>query len=106
MYGVSDIYYAAEEYDFQFSLVEFLFDTYGERRAVKILSNLKKPVERYALRVNTLKTTAGEVKDKLKAQDVEVLEDETFNDVIYIKVRGPNPIRVSNKIIVADKFRR
>ncbi len=106
MYGVSDIYYAAEEYDFKFSLVEFLFDTYGAERAVKILHNLKTPVEKYALRVNTLKTTSQDLKEMLQAQSIDVLVDREFNDIVYIPIKGPNTIRESDKIIVADKFRR
>ncbi len=106
MYGVSDIYYAAEQYDFTLSIVEFFFDTYGYKRALKILHSLKTPVEKYALRVNTLKTSAIEVKEKLQAHGVNVIIDKKFNDIIYIPVSGPNKIRESNNIIVADKFRR
>ncbi|MEM2110015.1 MAG: hypothetical protein QW327_05985 [Candidatus Odinarchaeota archaeon] len=106
MYGVSDIYQIADKYDFKFSMVEFLLDTYGPKKGTAILAALRTPVKRYALRVNTLKTTSGEVIDKLLVNGIEAEVDKSFNDVIYIQVKGPYSIRESEKIIIADKFRR
>jgi len=106
MYGVSDIYHIAEKYDFKFSVVEFLLDTYGPKKTSAILTALRTPVTRYALRVNTLKTTSGEAIDKLLLNGIEAEADKRFNDMIYIQVKGPYSIQQSEKIIVADKFRR
>jgi 16S rRNA C967 or C1407 C5-methylase (RsmB/RsmF family) len=105
-FGVSDILDLSRRYDFTYSMTQFLSDRYGIKRTENLLSALKKPVKNYGLRINTLKTSQSEIIDYLKNNKIEVKPDKNFDDIIYFTIKGPYQVTVTDKQVIADKFRR
>lgn len=69
-----------------------------------LLRSLAVPGKRYYLRVNTLKTSAEAVMDRLRSRGIDVYRDEDLEEAVYIPVRGPYKIELNNKVVVANRY--
>ncbi|MFX1519259.1 MAG: RsmB/NOP family class I SAM-dependent RNA methyltransferase [Promethearchaeota archaeon] len=86
------------------ALIERLIVHYGVKRTYSLLDALKKPVTRYTLRVNTLKCTAEELVDQFAEEGIDSHQHPCYEDVIQIKLSGPNELPVHRKTVTVDKF--
>ena len=69
-----------------------------------VLSAMCRPSPRYYLRVNTLKTSRGELLDRLREKGLDARADEVIDEAIYLPVRGPKKLPEAEKEVVVDKF--
>lgn len=76
---------------------------YGDKLDI-LLRSLTTPGGRYYLRVNTLKTSADDVIDRLRLRGLQAFRDEELEEAIYIFVKGPNRIDLEGKVVVADRY--
>ncbi|MEZ0319915.1 MAG: RsmB/NOP family class I SAM-dependent RNA methyltransferase [Pyrobaculum sp.] len=79
--------------------LEFLTD--GEIDA--LFKAIKTPPPRYYLRVNTAKTTPGDLIRILGKRGISVYRDEHVEEAIWAPVQGPYKIPTAKKLVVADK---
>lgn len=101
----SDINYIAKTTNFSTDVVYILTQQYGIKRAESLIKAIKKPVEWYSLRVNTLKISQEKLAEIFRNEGLTVKADNKLPEVIYLKVEGPFTLPDSDKKVVADKFR-
>ncbi len=68
------------------------------------LEAIAKPSSRFYLRVNTLKTSVGEVVDRLRSRGIDVHVDEEISEAIYIPIQGPYKVVLHDKKVIVDKY--
>ncbi|ADM28097.1 Fmu (Sun) domain protein [Ignisphaera aggregans DSM 17230] len=68
------------------------------------LEAITKPGSRLYLRVNTLKTSVGEIIDRLRGRGIDVYVDEELGEAIYIPIQGPYKVELHDKKVVVDKY--
>ena len=76
----------------------------GFCRILEILHKIRLPVRKYYVRINTFKTSAGELLDKLREKGLEVYSDLRIPDAVFFPVKGPFKIPIAKKSIIVDKF--
>jgi predicted RNA-binding protein (TIGR00451 family) len=86
------------------ALIERLIAQYGVKRTYSLLDALKKPVTQYTLRVNTLKCTAEELIDQFAEEGINAHQHPCYDDVVQLRLSGPNELPVHSKIVTVDKF--
>jgi predicted RNA-binding protein (TIGR00451 family) len=86
------------------ALIERLIAQYGIKRTNSLLDALKKPVTMYTLRVNTLKCTAEELINQFAEEDINAHQHPCYEDVVQIRLSGPNELPEHPKFVTADKF--
>ncbi|MFX1465201.1 MAG: RsmB/NOP family class I SAM-dependent RNA methyltransferase [Promethearchaeota archaeon] len=86
------------------ALIERLIAQYGLKRTYSLLDALKKPVTQYTLRVNTLKCTAEELIDQFVEESINAHQHPCYEDIVQIRLNGPNEIPVHSKTVTVDKF--
>ena len=92
--------------DKDFEVLRKLSNSLGEKEVEEIIEALRRPPERYYLRVNTIKSSVKEVLSCLREEGIRAKRDEKLSEAIWMKVEGPNEIEISGeeKEVVADKF--
>ena len=88
---------------FSEAVLEELETVYGPELP-DVLRALCRPSPRYYLRVNTLKTSPGEVLDGLREKGLDARADEALEEAIYLPVRGPRELPEAEKVVIVDKF--
>ncbi|MDI9644938.1 MAG: methyltransferase domain-containing protein [Candidatus Verstraetearchaeota archaeon] len=83
-------------------LVELLSKTYGPRLE-KVLESLGKPPKKYAVRVNTLRTSVDEALERFSEAGVECSPHEEIGEAILLDISGPHPITCTGKVVTAKK---
>jgi len=68
------------------------------------LEAITKPGSRLYLRVNTLKTSVGEIIDRLRGRGIDVYADEELSEAIYIPIQGPYKVELHDKKVIVDKY--
>jgi NOL1/NOP2/sun family putative RNA methylase len=92
------------KYDFSFDVIELLWQKYGPR-AEEMIQALKRPVAKFAIRVNTLKITAKKVQEILEHTVNVAAEQHPFlEEALFLPVQGPFSIPLYKERIVVDKF--
>ncbi len=92
-----------KKFDFSQDVIRLFWKKYGTRTK-HIIEALKRPCEKYAIRINTLKTTSSEVIDLFNELDIIAEPHPKFNDVIFLPVTGPFLVPEYKKRVVVDKF--
>ncbi len=100
---IYSIEWLAKKYQYSLVAVKSLAKIYGLKDTSSILYSLRSPGSRYFLRVNTLKATAGEVVARLRNQGLAAKSLREVCDAIYFDTKGPFPVNIHEKIVVADK---
>ncbi|MFX1295907.1 MAG: PUA domain-containing protein, partial [Promethearchaeota archaeon] len=98
-----DFRYLEEKYKFSRDVIEIFWEKYGQRTE-NIIQALKKPCKKYAIRVNTLKTTSRNILYLLNEMNIKAELNPILEEIIYLPVLGPFPVPEYPKKIVADKF--
>lgn len=83
-------------------LVELLACVYGSRLK-RVFLSLGRPPKRYAVRVNTLRASAGEVLERFGAAGVECSSDGEIEEAILLSVSGPHKIEGIGREVTAKK---
>jgi len=84
------------------SLVERLRKVYGGM-VWRVIDALRTPGSRYYVRINTLKTSRGEILDRLRSRGIDVRADETLGEAAYFPIKGPYKVPQAGRRVVADK---
>jgi len=91
------------KYDFSVDVIELLWQKYGPR-AEEMINALKRPVAKFAIRVNTLKIDAKKVQALLYDMNVIAKRHPLLEEVLFLPVQGPFSIPIHKERIVVDKF--
>jgi len=93
----------ADTYLFSTDSVEALREVYCHD-AEKVIQSLKRPNQRYFLRVNTLKISPEELVKKIQTKSTPVHRFGLIDEAVFTPVRGPFKIPEAKKRIIIDKF--
>ncbi|MEM2137134.1 MAG: PUA domain-containing protein [Candidatus Methanomethylicia archaeon] len=94
----------AIEYNFPEDLLIYLNNFWDVSRLESIISSLRHPPKYYSIRINTLKTTIEEVYTSLEKAGINLCYHPFIDEALLIEVKGPHQIKVTNKIVVANKY--
>ncbi len=87
------------DYDLYKHFLEFLTDSEIDA----MFKALTTPPPRYYLRVNTAKTSPGELVKRLSERGISVYRDEHLEEAIWMPVLGPFKIPTARKVVIVDK---
>jgi predicted RNA-binding protein (TIGR00451 family) len=93
----------ADTYLFSIDSVEALREVY-EDDVEKVIQSLKRPDQRYFLRVNTLKTSPEELINKIRTKSNQIYLFDPIEEAAFTPIRGPFEIPKVTKRIIIDKF--
>jgi len=93
---------AAKEIRYKKGLLELLVKAYGDR-TLKVLEAVRRPSKEYAVRVNTLRTTADEVMEHFSRMGVACNRSDVLEEAVLIEVQGPFEVERKGKQVVAEK---
>ncbi|RLF22486.1 MAG: RsmB/NOP family class I SAM-dependent RNA methyltransferase [Thermoprotei archaeon] len=88
---------------FPSELLAYFNKVFGEE-AHLMIDSLKRPAQRYFIRVNTLKIRKEILLSRLRARGIEAYDYPLLDDAIYLAVKGPFEIPEKGKVVIADKF--
>jgi len=92
----------AKEIRYKKGLLELLVKAYGDR-TLKVLEAVRRPPKEYAVRVNTLRTTADEVMEHFSRMGVVCDRSDVLEEAVLIEVEGPFAVERKGKQVVAEK---
>ncbi len=92
-----------KKYRFTREIIELFWKKYGERTE-PLIQALKRPSRKYAIRVNTLKTTSNEVLKIFQRMNIQAKLVPLLEEGLSLPVTGPFSIPEYNKKVVVDKF--
>ncbi|HUY01088.1 MAG TPA: RsmB/NOP family class I SAM-dependent RNA methyltransferase [Candidatus Deferrimicrobium sp.] len=98
-----DFEHLEEKYKFSKEIIKLFWEKYGQRTE-KIIQALKRPCNKYAIRVNTLKTNSDEVIKILLSMNIQAEVHPKLEEVVELPVKGPFTIPEYKKKVVVDKF--
>ncbi|MEM4516219.1 MAG: methyltransferase domain-containing protein [Thermofilum sp.] len=84
------------------SMREYLGRFYSRMYLERLLAGIAVPASRYFLRVNTLKITREELVYTLREEGLEVFTHPEVHEAVYLKVKGPNTVRVHRGKVFVD----
>jgi len=93
----------SDKYLFSTDTVEVLREVFGGDLE-KVVQSLKRPSERYFLRVNTLKTSPEELIEKIRMRSVQIYKFGPIREAVFTSITGPYEVPRVEKSIVVDKF--
>ncbi|MHA1859694.1 MAG: PUA domain-containing protein, partial [Candidatus Asgardarchaeia archaeon] len=88
--------------DFSEAVIEALRKVYPNSLQY-LLRELKKPSERFYLRVNTLKSSTDELIDSLNERGYDFRRDELIDYAMYTLTKGPFKVEKRGREVYADK---
>lgn len=84
------------------SMQKYLGSFYSKAYLERLLASVATPASRYFLRVNTLKVSREELISRLRGEGLAVFAHPEVPEAIYLKVRGPNVVRVHRGKVFVD----
>jgi len=93
----------AQRHKFSVDVLSELQRVYGTQLE-NVVNALKRPPERYFVRVNTLRTTAEDLAKRFLQKGWEAKRDETLEEALYFEISDPVEVPHFNKRIIVDKF--
>jgi len=93
----------AGKYLFSVDAVEALGDVF-KSDVEEVVRSLRRPSQRYFMRVNMLKTTPEEVLDSFRLRKILLYKFGQIHEALFADIEGPFKIPEVDKRVVVDKF--
>jgi len=93
----------ASKYLFSVDAVEALGEVFKDDLE-GVIQSLRRPSQRYFMRVNTLKTTPEELLDSFRMKSIQIHRCEQILEAVFTNIGGPFKIPEVDKKVVIDKF--
>ncbi|GGI77247.1 RNA-binding protein [Vulcanisaeta souniana JCM 11219] len=86
-----------------YQLYQYLLQYFSDNELQNLFDAIRRPPNRYYVRVNTMKTSPSDLVNILQEHSVVVYIDETLPEALWFPVKGPNRIPSARKYVLADK---
>ena len=86
-----------------YQLYNYLLQYFSESELERIFESIRRPPNRYYVRVNTLKTSPEDLMRTLRDRSIDFYPDEHLPEALWFPVKGPNKVPTARKYVLADK---
>ncbi len=86
-----------------YQLYQYLLQYFSDGELQSLFDAVRRPPNRYYVRVNTMKISPGDLITMLREHSMDAYTDENLPEALWFPVKGPNRVPSARKYVLANK---